>query len=296
MDNLSPAATTETELSPVAALYNKLFGFEGQMQSQAYPIHKKLHFPDAEINDIYDWLVANHHVPKQASILDAGCGVGFGAQVLAKHTQSDVCGISVSEREINFARLNLPDSLKNKVSFVQQSFDQAQSQHWDCIVAVESLKHSEDLQRSLAALLASLKPGGTLLLVEDILTTSLERPSHINAARKLCSDWHLKALYNQQDYTTLANNHQLQVLDLTPYMRISKMPLIHLKTWLFQCLHLLNRNNALWKIYRGGFLLDAFYAREQMRYQLLKITKNGDTTLALESQHNVNQLQEKKNT
>jgi cyclopropane fatty-acyl-phospholipid synthase-like methyltransferase len=153
----------------VGHLYDALHAFESRHRNELYPVHKKLRFAEPETADIYDWIIARLDLPSGGEILDAGCGVGFGSLRLAQRSACRVTGISLSGNEIAGATAAVTRTgLHDRVRFLNLSFDHLPHGTYDLVVAVESLKHSADLGRSLRSILRSLKPGGQLVIIEDL--------------------------------------------------------------------------------------------------------------------------------
>jgi 27-O-demethylrifamycin SV methyltransferase len=102
-------------------------------------------------------------------VLDAGCGVGAPAVLLADEYGVQVTGITVSHAQVAAARQRAAAS---------GAADRATFQHgdylsldfpagsFDAIVAIESLMHAPDLGRGLSELFRVLRPGGRLGLAD----------------------------------------------------------------------------------------------------------------------------------
>ncbi len=259
----------------VADLYNRLGSYEQAQREVAYPIHKRLYFNDNNIRDIYHWLVHNLTFPKQGTLLDAGCGVGFGSQYIAQTTSLDVTGISLSQQEIDFAQNQSQQQGAAKVHFQRMSFDAIPANNYDCVVFVESIKHSPDLGVTLTAVKHALKQGGCAYIVEDIASQDTgELLQGLNRA------WQLERAYRMQDYQAAATaaGCRLEVLaDLTQNMRIPPVWWSMLKAKLFSLVAASSNKGQLAGIYHGGFLLDQLYAQSVMHYQVLKLTPQQST-------------------
>ena len=255
-----------------ARLYDSLHLHESRYRrGVAYPVHKRLRFPDADMDDIYDWIAANVAVPADGAILDAGCGVGFGTMRLAEQTGAAATGISVSAREIDSARGAAEESTaRPRVSFENMTFDDVSPRAFDLIVAVESLKHSLDLQLSLAALAAALRPGGRLVIVEDCFVGDPENDD----ARRLRELWGLQALYSEEQFCALPVPSSCTAVDLTDYMPATGLT-SRLRSAMTRLYLRLTRGamaDETRMAFAGGVCLQKLYASGHMRYKALLIT------------------------
>jgi len=172
-------------------IYNKLLNWEGKNASQPYPIHKILNTEDFGFSDIYEWISKTYRLDANAKILDAGCGVGYGSLYLAKQHHCKVRGISLSDAEIKKARtFAKKENLDNNVSFEQYSYDDLQPNSYDFIIAIESVKHSLDVDKTIDSLKNALKLNGILVIVDDFLISK----NHDRLIEKYAKDWALKEL------------------------------------------------------------------------------------------------------
>ncbi len=146
-------------------------------------------------------------------ILDAGCGVGFGSILLLKNGAQQVTGISVSDKEIQRANLGKSKLGLENIDFKKSTFDQTQSNLYDIIICVESLKHSLDFETSFNALLNGLKPNGKLCIVDDFFDEK-----HNKTSQEFAKNWHLNFLITQKE--VVINNLQFStsVDDLTHFV------------------------------------------------------------------------------
>ncbi len=259
--------------NPVEDIYNTLFEFEKRRdkKGEGYPIHKKLKFENPEITDIYQWLIKHIDFSSCTKILDAGCGVGFGTLLIAQHTKASLTGISISDLEIDRANNNaLQQNLTDKVNFYQASFEEAPGENYDMIIAIESLKHSYDLENTLPILVSKLSSSGVLIIIEDFYTG----PPKYHLAEAYNKDWNLKSAYRYDDYTSLL--HPTKIIDLTPKMpKKNSLALVLRQFWL-NTLSLFNRSNKLYKIFRGGIYLDRLYSENKMEYGCLMYANNSE--------------------
>lgn len=266
---------SETEVKKV---YETLSGVETKLnKEEAYPIHKRLDFgEDSELNDAYDWIAKHIDLPTTGNILDAGCGVGYGSFYLCERSSCNSLGISLSEREVAFAKaIARNKGMENRCQFSVQSYDEKLDVKYDLIIGVESIKHSMELGRTLENLIAALAPDGKLLILEDLFLDESDNRD----TKQLCKDWHLKKAFTLADYKKTINKYpglSLQIHDLTPYV-IHKIPLRlkfqYLSSGFFGGLLSIFQKGDLLQIMRGGYALETLYLKQQVKYQVLEISK-----------------------
>jgi SAM-dependent methyltransferase len=247
----------------ITQLYNSLFQLEARFKEHsAYPIHKKLYFKN-QFNDIYDYLISKIDI-KEKTVLDAGCGVGFGSFLFVKNGAKHVTGISVSDEEINRANETKSKLIIENCSFEKATFDTI-SHPYDIIFCVESLKHSLDFQKSLSNLLKCLSENGKLVIVDDFFDGCKN-----NISNSLEKNWHLNVLLKDSDIVVNENTYSVEQEDLTKFMRIKSFLKIYVQLAFFR---FFKRNSPYRKLFKGGILLDYLYTRKQMQYKLLVISK-----------------------
>jgi SAM-dependent methyltransferase len=95
-------------------------------------------------------------------VLDAGCGIGYGAAMLHGAGASEVVGVDVSETAIEIARSRVPDGVWLEVAdLVDLPFPDDQFDRIVCFEVIEHVDHPELVLDELARVLA---PGGLLLI------------------------------------------------------------------------------------------------------------------------------------
>jgi SAM-dependent methyltransferase len=135
-------------------------------------IHRFLADPDSgdfSPRTIYR-LIAPHLPQRQDFLgLDAGCGYGATAFHLLPRTGGCWHGVTLSMAQVAVAeRLAAEQGLSARLRFTRQSYDAPLDARYDAVVAIESLAHSPDPAVSLRNLAAHLRPGGVLVLVDDM--------------------------------------------------------------------------------------------------------------------------------
>jgi len=258
--------------SKLQSLYESLFLFEQKkdQNNEGYPIHKKLDFSDLSVDNIYSWILEKYDLTSAEEILDAGCGVGFGSLLFARKLDAQITGLSISPSEIKHAKHNAKRlNLEDRVAFYEASFEDAPAKQYDFIIAIESLKHSFDLKKSLESLKSKLRPGGRMIIIEDFYVEE----EKINLTKQFARDWALADTYRVSDYRMILKNAQMT--DLTARMPKKRRFNLWVKHLILSGLHYLkgNKEYNVYQIFRGGVILDRLYLLRKMSYGCLVFTK-----------------------
>lgn len=99
----------------------------------------------------------------KARILEAGCGVGDFAALIAKETNSEIVGVDVAEPAIAIARKNYPELAANFHAAKLEDLD-LPLESFDVICSWDVIEHIWDPVETYRRLFKFLKPGGALLL------------------------------------------------------------------------------------------------------------------------------------
>ncbi len=227
----------------ITQLYNSLFKLEQKFKTEnAYPIHKRLDF-DENFNDIYEYLIAKIDINNK-TVLDAGCGVGFGSLLFAKNGAKNVTGISVSNLEIERANAN-KINIENVV-FKVATFDVTQPNSYDLIFCVESLKHSLHFEKSYKTLLNGLKDNGKLIVVDDFFEGKQSKTS-----KKFMADWNLNFLISESHLQLNDKSFSIESEDITKWITPKSLFKINMQIVFFS---IFKRNAMLKKLFKFRYL------------------------------------------
>lgn len=102
------------------------------------------------------------NLPRGSSVLDAGCGNGSFAQVLADRG-FDVCGSDLSESGVQHAR-TLGTGGRFEVASVYDDLLELFGKPFDAIASLEVVEHLYDPQTFAMRMHQALKPGGRLIV------------------------------------------------------------------------------------------------------------------------------------
>jgi ubiquinone/menaquinone biosynthesis C-methylase UbiE len=156
-------------------------------------------------------------VPIDAVVLDAGCGSGWAARLMARYAREGrVVGIDVSDEMVRVARQESGDYANvefHVASAEKLPFDDAEFTH---AFSMESLYYYTDIKRALEEVGRVLKPGGVFVVVVDLYRENT--PSHqwvemLKVPVQLLSTAEYCALLEQ---TGFGNVRHEQLLDPTP--------------------------------------------------------------------------------
>lgn len=254
-------------MSAVEELFDRLFAFESRKHKAPYPIHKKLKLGDRM--ELTDWLLKHGTFIDGDAVLDAGCGTGHTLFSIASAVNIYGLGISLSQKEVAFAKSSSPFSNKH-LKFRKQSYDESFAEKFDKIIAIESLKHSLNLRHTLKNLLRSLKSGGQLIIVDDFLINESKRSKQHKALWEAGSFITPVQLLTEIEQSGASMTAQT---DLTPFVPVRSgyllMILIGMVRLLINLIGKKHRRNL--STYLGALLLEQMYRRGEVKYQVVVV-------------------------
>jgi SAM-dependent methyltransferase len=94
-------------------------------------------------------------------VLDAGCGVGWGSQVLLDYGAASVDGVDIDESAVTDSIRRCPSGTFVRADLMALPFPEG---HFDVIACFEAIEHVEDPLRGLDEFRRVLAPGGIVLV------------------------------------------------------------------------------------------------------------------------------------
>jgi SAM-dependent methyltransferase len=256
----------------------------------SFTMHKRLGIEPAQhaggrrtagVEYVNDRVLAVADLPPAPRVLDAGCG--FGGTIF--HWQPRIGGqyegltlsrvqAAVAQREAR--RRGIADVCRFRV----QSYDKPLERSFDAIVAIESLTHSPDLQRTMSNLSRALRPGGMLLVLDDMAARDLDRhrPAEAGLLRR---HWGCARYWTYHDYRSALNRTGLSLVheeDLSSLMRPRPEEILDRLQRTYSFLHQripLRPVRTVVSAYLGGIALERLHASGDVHYLLL-VAGKGD--------------------
>jgi ubiquinone/menaquinone biosynthesis C-methylase UbiE len=112
------------------------------------------------------YILAREYVRSGMTVLDAACGLGYGAAILGYNAPAvRVLGIDESDFAVQYARTNFA-SIQSNLEFLQDDVHQLKpipSRSVDLVVSFETIEHLKHPQNFLAEVQRVLTPGGKIV-------------------------------------------------------------------------------------------------------------------------------------
>jgi SAM-dependent methyltransferase len=252
----------------------RAFGYGGG--STTLTVHRALADPRAggrtTFTRLHDLLLEALPVRRSMRVLDAGCGLGGTMLALAKARDATCVGLTLSRSQADTANAAAARlGLGSRVRAMVRSYDDPPAGPFDLIVAIESLAHSADPARSVAALAGVLAPGGHIAVVDDMPEAGARSSSDLATFK---AGWQCPILWSSQDYLDAFARAGLELhacLDLSPECR----PRPRFRIALLMALNRLVRQvpsaglRQVMDSHMGGLALERLTGAGLMRYRLL---------------------------
>lgn len=243
----------------------------------ALTVHRALADPSAAgrptFTRLHDILVDRLPPMSAPSVLDAGCGLGGTMLHLAATLDAKCVGLTLSEVQCERAnaearRLGVSD----RVTATVRSYDDPPVGPYDIVVAIESLAHSHDPARTVAALASSLAPGGVFAIVDDMPEPGADADADLALFK---AGWRLPVLWSATQYRAALEGLGLDLaadLDLTPECRPRSLArvgtLLALNRLVAACVPAAGLRDLM-RSHQGGLALERLIRRGRLRYRLL---------------------------
>jgi tocopherol O-methyltransferase len=171
--------------------------------------------------------IANGDTP---IIIDFGCGVGGTVMHLAAaFPDAHLHGVTISRQQVEIATgASREAGLDGHVQFHVADFESLELDlAADAIVAIESFIHSRSADSFFATAARHLKPGGSLIVIDDFTTRASrdQSPAEQRQARQFRDGWRVPGLCTTRECAKDARRHGLELeaeTDLTGLIRLRR--------------------------------------------------------------------------
>jgi len=215
-------------------------------------------------------------LPAQARrVLDLGSGVGSTALYLARRRAVEVVGVSLSPTQVSRADAFAAQSgpLRGGVRFLAGDFTALPEGlgEFDLALAIESFVHADPASTFLAEAARVLRPGGVLVVIDDVRVGDPEDPRYDDVR----SGWHAATLVSVAEAAALADAAGLDLvesLDLSSYQRLGR-PRDRLIRAAQPVLRRLRRRSVWADSLVGGDALQRCHRAGLLEYRLLRFER-----------------------
>ena len=259
----------------------------------SFTMHKRLSVPSgtegesrrtAGLEHVNNRLLKAADLSPTPRVLDAGCG--FGGTIFHWHSRlgGSYDGLTLSRVQLRVARREAQRrGIDADCRFHLQSYDAPVADTYDAVVAIESLIHSRDLNTTIPNLAKSLRPGGLMVLLDDMAEVNLdsEAPDEASALRL---HWGCARYATEEDYKKALDRAGMKVIheeNLTSQVQprnaavLDKLEATYNR--LYKLIHLTSARTVL-SAYIGGLALERLYLKKAVCYRLIvaRNESNGD--------------------
>jgi SAM-dependent methyltransferase len=243
----------------------------------SFTMHKRLGDDDGTtgVEYVNGRLLRAAVLPADPRVLDAGCGFGgtifyWQGRIGGRYEGVTLSRVQLGVAEREARRRGIADACR----FRLQSYDQALGQGFDAVVAIESLLHSPDLERTIPNLASSLRPGGVLMVLDDMAVGDLDdrRPAEAELLRR---HWGCARFATDDDYRRGMADAGLTLVhedDLSGLMRPRPDDVLDRLERRYSVLHRtipLTPVRTVVSAYLGGIALERLHASGDVHYRLL---------------------------
>lgn len=175
------------------------FGYYDSASSWPFPVGRALRAMEEKLFNALD-------LPKDAQVIDAGCGIGHVALYMARRglriTGIDIIDHHIAKAKRNIERAELAPGQVTVQKMDYHHLEAIPDQSHDGIYTMETFVHATDPETALAGFHRILRPGGRLVLFEYDHSVGVEE--HIPA--KVADEMHL--VNNYAAMPTNARSHK----------------------------------------------------------------------------------------
>ncbi|MFW5688697.1 MAG: SAM-dependent methyltransferase [Spirochaetota bacterium] len=168
-------------------------------------------------------------------VLDLGCGVGGSLIYLAERTDAELMGVTISRVQAELGRRFVRERRLDSIRI--EEGDLTDPEYWnahppaslDVVFAIESFIHVHDVLAHLPEIASRIRPGGRLVIVDDMISRAASRrdPSRRERRwlREFSAGWFAHGLVSVEQMIAAAAAAGLPLLEarhLTGYLELDR--------------------------------------------------------------------------
>jgi SAM-dependent methyltransferase len=212
---------------------------------------------------------------REPRVLDAGCG--FGGTIFHWHERvgGSYEGLTLSKVQVQVAeRQARRRAIAGSCAFRLRSYDAPLRPDYDAVVAIESLLHAADLDATIANLARAVRPGGLLLILDDMAAVDLDA-THPVEAGLLRAHWGCDDYSTYDDFRAAVDGTALTVIaeeDLSPLMSPRPAATLDRLERRYRRVHRmlpLAPVRTVVSAFLGGIALERLHGAGDVRYRLI---------------------------
>ena len=189
----------------------------------------------------YDEKATNHHrsviranevlaewgdIQQDSTIIDAGCGLGHSTLWLAEHYNANVTGITIVPKQVETMQKFIEKKGIKNVSFLEASYFNMpfEDNSVDIVWAIEAVCHAKDKSQFYKEAYRVLKPGGKLLIGENLRTARPMEPEKESLLKEIFHSWAIPDLDTFEEHRSHALGsgfRSFESKDVTANMMVS---------------------------------------------------------------------------
>jgi len=178
-------------------------------------------------------------------IIDAGCGLGHSTLWLAEHFNARVTGITIVPKQVETMKKFIEKNGISNVDFIEASYFNMpfEDNSVDVVWAIEALCHAQDKSKFYKEAFRVLKPGGKLLIGENLRTARPLEKEKEELLKEIFHSWAIPDLDTFEEHRSHALGagfNSFQNNDVTANMMVSYRNLEEMCrrwAWLTSLLH-----------------------------------------------------------
>ena len=155
-------------------------------------------------------------------VLDAGCGVGGSSIYLSKQFNCNVCGITLSKKQVADAeKAAKQHGVSDLVNFSVADFHNTpfENNSFDVVWFVESFCHSDNPNKLLREMHRILKPNGRIIIADAFLSKKNYTEKNKSLLKTWLNNWAVSSIQNLETVSETLSDSGFQNIKTSNYSK-----------------------------------------------------------------------------